>query len=120
MPDTVLFLYGTLKRGGAAHRMLAGQRFLREAETEPRYRVYDLGRYPGLAADPATGLAVTGGLWEVDAACLAKLDAYEGVPDLFIRGAISIVRCERAVEAYFYNRPVPAGAHSGDSWPFRS
>src|SRR5207249_6980142 len=66
MGRTTLFVYGTLKRGGRGNRWLAGQRFLGEAVTEPTYRLYDLGTYPGLVRDEANGLAVKGELWEVD------------------------------------------------------
>ncbi len=40
----LLFVYGTLKRGERANRLLSGQRFVGAAETEPRYRLVDLGR----------------------------------------------------------------------------
>ena len=76
---TILFLYGTLKRGEKSHRLMAGQRFVGEATTEPRYRLYDLVPYPGLMADVG-GVAVAGELWEVDATCLAELDICAPVP----------------------------------------
>src|SRR5215471_201591 len=55
---TIVFVYGTLKRGERNHRLLADQEFLGAAVTVPRYRVFDLGPYPGLVRDDATGLAV--------------------------------------------------------------
>jgi gamma-glutamylaminecyclotransferase len=113
---TILFLYGTLKRGEKSHRLLAGQRFVGEATTEPRYRLYDLGPYPGLVADVA-GVAVAGELWDVDAAGLAELDRFEGVPDLFVRELVAVRGTAGPVEAYLYARPVPSGARSGGSWP---
>jgi gamma-glutamylcyclotransferase (GGCT)/AIG2-like uncharacterized protein YtfP len=57
-----LFVYGTLKRGQRNHRLIADQRFLGEATTEPRYRVFDLGPYPGLVIDETNGVAVLGEL----------------------------------------------------------
>jgi gamma-glutamylaminecyclotransferase len=113
---TTLFLYGTLKRGEKSHRLMAGQRFVGAAATEPRYRLHDLGPYPGLVAD-AAGVAVAGELWEVDAAGLAELDRFEGVPDLFIREPVAVQGAAGPVEAYLYARPIPPGARCGSSWP---
>lgn len=73
-----IFLYGTLKRGGCSHHMLAGQVFVGEAETQPRFRLVSLGWYPGLIEVKETGLGIHGEVWEVDDACLAQLNAYEG------------------------------------------
>lgn len=115
----VLFVYGTLKRGQPNHRLLTGQHFVREAKTEPRYRLYDLGPYPGMAEDPRGGVAVTGELWEVDAACLAALDEFEGVPDLYVRARVAAQGAAGPVEAFLYNRAIPPEAPSGDSWPLR-
>ncbi|VTT97078.1 Gamma-glutamyl cyclotransferase OS=Opitutaceae bacterium TAV5 GN=OPIT5_28875 PE=4 SV=1: AIG2 [Gemmataceae bacterium] len=110
-------MYGTLKRGLRNHHLMAGQRFVADAVTEPRYRVIDLGPYPGMVADAAAGLAVRGELWAVDPGCLAALDAFEGVPDLFVRGTVAVAGQGGDVYAYFWNRPVPVAAASGDRWP---
>ena len=118
MGKTLLFAYGTLKRGGRGHRWLAQQRFAGAAMTEPRYRLIDLGSYPGLVADDAAGLAVKGELWEVDDACLAELDDYEYAPELYTRSRVAIQGSSEQAETYFYNKPVPANARSGDFWPF--
>jgi gamma-glutamylaminecyclotransferase len=114
---TVLFLYGTLKRGQKNHRLLAAQRFVGDAATEPRYRLYDLGQYPGMVADTANGLAVAGELWEVDDGCLAELDEFEGVPELYVRQRVALQGTAGPVESYLYNRAIPPGARSGESWP---
>lgn len=112
---TILFVYGTLKRGGRNHRLLADQPYLGDAVTGPRYRVLDLGPYPGLVrADP--GLTVRGELFAVSDCCLDELDDFEGVPELFTRERIE-VDGRSGVWAYFWNGPVPAGAQSGDQWP---
>lgn len=74
---TRIFVYGTLKRGGSNHGWLCGQRFIAEARTQPQFRLFDLGGYPGLVADAQHGLAVEGEVWEVDAAALARLDELE-------------------------------------------
>lgn len=112
---TLLFVYGTLKRGERNHRLLADQEFVGAAAAAPRYRVYDLGPFPGLARDPATGLAVRGEVFAVSACALAELDDFEGVPDLFVREPIEVPGFEN-VWAYYTNRPLPPGARSGDRW----
>lgn len=115
---TLLFVYGTLKRGLRNHRLLTDEEFLGEAITEPRYRVIDLGPYPGLICDEANGLAVKGELWAVAERSLRKLDQFEGVPETFIREPVAIAgRAGEVVYAYFWNRPVPDGAASGSEWP---
>jgi gamma-glutamylaminecyclotransferase len=114
---TILFVYGTLKRGQRNHRLIADQEYLGEAVTGPRYRVFDLGPYPGLVPDRANGVAVKGELWAVSACCLAELDDFEGVPDLFDRKPLAVAGREDEVFAYFWNRLVRPGTPSGDEWP---
>jgi gamma-glutamylaminecyclotransferase len=114
---TLLFVYGTLKRGHRADRLLAGQRFVAAAATEPRYRLYDLGSFPGLVEVP-DGVAVVGEVWAVGECCLEELDDYEGAPDLFARRPIAVAGVGEPVEAYFYAGRVPADAPTGDRWPF--
>jgi gamma-glutamylaminecyclotransferase len=119
LSKTILFLYGTLKRGHKNHYLLSGQRSLGEAATEPRYRLYDLGPYPGLVEGAASGLAVTGELWEVDAVCLANLDEFEGVPALYVREQVAMQGVAGPVQTYLYNRAIPSGTRSGSSWPLK-
>lgn len=75
---TTLFFYGTLKRGLCRSHALDGQRFLGEARTQPKYRMFNLGSYPGMV-EAAEGVSIDGELWEVDAECLRRLDVIEGV-----------------------------------------
>ena len=113
---TILFVYGTLKRGECNGYRLAGQEFLGEVVTAPRYRVFDLGAHPGLIRDDVKGLAVHGELFAVGEHCLAELDAFEEVPGPFIRAAIEVAGYE-VVWAYYLNVAVPDRARSGDRWP---
>jgi gamma-glutamylcyclotransferase (GGCT)/AIG2-like uncharacterized protein YtfP len=113
---TVLFVYGTLKRGLLNHHLLAGEEFLGEVETEPRYRVIDLLHYPGLIDDEADGLPVKGELWRVTASCLAVLDEFEEVSHTFARRPVRIPG-RGLVEAYFWSQRVPSDVLSGDRWP---
>lgn len=115
---TVLFVYGTLKRGERANRLLAGQTYLGPATTAPRYRLVDLGDHPGMIPDAAAGLSVTGELWEVSECCLDELDDYEGCPVDYVRGIVDVIGATGPVEGYRYVGPVPIGARTGGRWPF--
>jgi gamma-glutamylaminecyclotransferase len=112
---TLLFVYGTLKRGQRNYRLLADQLFAGEAVTAPRYRVFDLGPHPGLVRDDTNGLAIHGELFAVSDRCLAELDDFEG-PYEFARELIE-VDGYKEVWAYYLRVPVPEGAKSGDRWP---
>ena len=118
MSKTILFVYGTLKRGQSNQHFLARQEFLGEAATMPLYRLYALGWHPGMVLDVENGLEVKGELWAVDDGALAKIDEYEGVPTWFIRQDVAVRDCFNTVQAYLFNQSVPAGAVSGSAWPF--
>jgi gamma-glutamylaminecyclotransferase len=117
MGRTILFVYGTLKRGLRNNHLIADQEFLGEFQTEPRYRVIDLGPHPGLVVDEANGLAVGGELWSVSEDCLGELDAFEEVPGPFIRTEVKIAGRVQSAQAYFWNCPIPEGATTGNEWP---
>jgi gamma-glutamylcyclotransferase (GGCT)/AIG2-like uncharacterized protein YtfP len=119
MARTTIFVYGTLKRNLSGNHYLTGQEFLGEAHTIATYRLYGISWHPGLVHDPE-GIEVQGELWSVDDECLVKLDEYEGVPDLFVRGEIAIAHHFEPVQAYFFNQPLPENAVSGDRWPLAS
>ncbi len=116
MAKTILFVYGTLKRGGRNYFRLADQEFVGEVVTAARYRVIDLSAHPGLICDSFDGLAIHGELFAVDAKCLAELDTFEEVPGPFVRELID-VEGHGEVWAYYMNTPVPEGAKTGDRWP---
>jgi len=122
MPDgsTTLFIYGTLKRGDVRAPLLAGQRYLGEAATAPRYRLFNTGDYPALVEAKPLGLAgvsVAGELWEVDDACLDRLDIEEGVDEgLYARRAIELSTGGAEAQTYVYLRPVAGMADCGDRW----
>jgi gamma-glutamylaminecyclotransferase len=117
MGRTILFVYGTLKRGLRNNHLIADQEYLGAFQTEPRYRVIDLGPHPGLVVDEANGLAVRGELWSLNERSLAELDAFEEVPGPFIRAEVKIAGREEAAQAYFWNCPIPEGAATGSEWP---
>ena len=111
-----LFVYGTLKRGKCRSPVLARQRYLGTAVTRPKYRLYDLGAYPGLVPHE-DGRAIEGELWEVNDECLAQLDAIEGVPTLFDRVTVELEGCgPNDVQTYFYQGSVEGRAECGCRW----
>ena len=56
----LIFVYGTLKRGGHNHHFIYRQTFAGPAHTTPGFTLFDLGGYPGLVADiEAEGKRVT-------------------------------------------------------------
>jgi gamma-glutamylcyclotransferase (GGCT)/AIG2-like uncharacterized protein YtfP len=89
-----LFVYGTLMRGATNHHEIEGARFLGVARTVPGYAIIDVAGFPALV--PGTD-EVLGELVEVDAKCLARLDAFEG--DLYRRGPVILAG---GVEAQAY------------------
>jgi gamma-glutamylaminecyclotransferase len=114
---SLLFVYGTLKRGQRSHHLLLGQEFLGEARTVPVYRLYDAGLFPVLVDDRANGVAVQGEVWRVDEVVLKRLDEWEGVPELYSRRPVVLEKDAGPVCAYFFNGDVAAYADCGRRWP---
>lgn len=71
---TVLFVYGTLRRGLRLHHQLQGAVYLGEARIAGS--LYDIGTYPGLLVNPSPGW-VSGELFKVDEEMIQSLDALE-------------------------------------------
>jgi gamma-glutamylaminecyclotransferase len=78
---SLVFVYGSLKRGRSNHAWLAGQSFIGTATTRPVYRLFNLGTYPGMIESPVAGQGIRGEVWEVDSEGLAKLDVLEGIEE---------------------------------------
>jgi gamma-glutamylcyclotransferase (GGCT)/AIG2-like uncharacterized protein YtfP len=115
----LIFVYGTLKRGGSNHLHLAGQACLGDARTAPGYRLYALDGYPGMIPSPVDREGVTGEVWSVDAAVLARLDALEGLAiGLYRREVVPLLPpfADRSVEAYLYARSVAGRRDLGSTW----
>jgi gamma-glutamylcyclotransferase (GGCT)/AIG2-like uncharacterized protein YtfP len=116
----LLFVYGTLMRGGENHSLLAAQSFMGAARTTLGYTLYSLGSYPGLIALPGDQSGVEGELWRVDHACLARLDDLEGLAEgLYKRSAIALAEPITAepVETYIYARSIEGHRPIGTRWP---
>ncbi len=115
-----LFIYGTLKRGDVRAPLLAGQAFLGEVRTAPRYRLFNTGSYPAMVEAEALGLpglAVVGELWAVDAEGLVRLDEEEAVDEgLYKRRMIEMADHRAEVQAYLYLQSVEGMPDCGDCW----
>ena len=73
-----VFVYGTLRRGGRNHQLLAAARFLGTCRTEQRFTLIDFGPYPGVVA--RGGTSVAGEVYAVDRATIKLLDELEAFP----------------------------------------
>jgi gamma-glutamylaminecyclotransferase len=116
---SLVFVYGTLKRGGSNHHYLAGQSFVGNARTAPGFTLYNLGGYPGMVRLGDDTGGVSGEVWSVDGECLAGLDALEGTGEgLYRREAVPLGDsfAEQCVEAYIYLPSVAGRERIGSEW----
>ena len=108
MAHVHVFVYGTLMRGGANHPVLVrlGARYVAAARTARGRTLVDLGPYPALlpldAARDAVAPNVHGEVFALDDAMLPELDAFEGVPTLYVRESIDLVTDEGEATAFTY------------------
>lgn len=114
-----IFVYGTLKRGHSNHGYMVGQRFICEAATQPVYRLFDLGGYPGMVDAASAGLSIKGEIWEIDDACLRDLDRLEDVKGgeyarVFVK--LAAPHESDAVEGYVYLRSIARCRDIGTCW----
>lgn len=131
--DTLIFVYGTLRSGCSNHEQMLrpccehewvcecpAAAFRGRALTNPgAWDLWDLGGFPALRpAEPGdeTAAPVRGELWLVPPPLLSRLDRFEGVPRLYVRGAVGLAS-GMLVDAYIFARPPPPGSRrimSGD------
>ena len=114
----LVLVYGTLLRGERNNALLARATFAGEGRTLPAFELADMGAYPALVAGGR--VAVTGEVWEIDAATLARMDELEEVPTLYQRKRIPL-EDGRVVEAYLMPSEATAGAKriAGGDWRLR-
>lgn len=97
-----IFVYGTLMRGESNHRLLEKSKYLGPATTQPKFKLVNLGSFPGM--EPGGRTAVIGEVFEVDDSTLHKLDLLEGHPRMYLRTPIQLVGCKVVeAEAYIWN-----------------
>lgn len=118
-PGKLIFVYGTLKRGGSNHLYLRGQTFLGEARTVPGFRLYGLDGFPGMIAQPSDRDGVTGEVWSVTAEALKHIDGLEGTAEgMYHRMPVPLLApfAEQVVEGYFYARSLKGRPDLGSTW----
>ena len=76
MNNHLVFVYGTLRRGGARAMSIRfpNSKFIADAKVNGH--LYDLGAYPGLLLNESSSLVI-GEVYEVDDEILNKLDDFE-------------------------------------------
>ncbi len=94
-PKKKVFVYGTLKAGGANHKRMNGAKRVETHATLNNY--HRIQRVGGPAIEPRQGDNVQGEVYEVDQETLSEVDQYEG-PEFQRRR----VRLEDGTIAYVY------------------
>lgn len=115
MKKHLVFVYGTLKKGYYNNRLLDGQEFVSEATTKPKYRLYNLGSFPGLIEDNETGKAIKGEIWRVEERVIPRLDRLEGHPHFYRREFLEIDGVDD-VQGYIFNGSVREDAECSPVW----
>lgn len=107
-----VFVYGTLRQGQANQTFLSGAALLGQHRTEPRFRMLDLGPYPGVVSGGKT--AIHGEVYAIDGRILTLLDRLEDYPTSYDRQHISTPWGPAFI--YLYRGPAPKGrvVPSGD------
>jgi gamma-glutamylcyclotransferase (GGCT)/AIG2-like uncharacterized protein YtfP len=89
------------------------------AMTQPRYRLHDLGGYPGMVLDERDGISIHGEVWEIDADCLERLDELEDIAGgEYMRERVPLIPPfdQAKIEGYRYLRDVSEARDIGVSW----
>jgi gamma-glutamylcyclotransferase (GGCT)/AIG2-like uncharacterized protein YtfP len=116
---TLIFVYGTLKRGGSNNHYFAGQTFVGEARTAPGYSLFELAGYPGMVPQADDTAGVLGEVWAIDDARLPQLDELEGTDEgLYRRAPVPLQPpfAGQSVETYFYARNTAGRRKLGAEW----
>jgi len=80
----LVFVYGTLRRGGSNHFRMAGAEFISSGTITGR--MYRIDWYPGLVLDEAGG-EIHGEVYSVEPEQLEALDVFEGLSAGEIEGS---------------------------------
>jgi gamma-glutamylcyclotransferase (GGCT)/AIG2-like uncharacterized protein YtfP len=104
--ERLLFVYGTLQRGGKFHGSMihAGATFLTEAsQTAKDFIMKDLTHYPALVeAEVGTGSYIMGELYSIPTKNLGIIDAVEGYPTYYKRKTTTVWANGSPFEALVY------------------
>jgi len=78
---SLVFVYGTLKRGFSNNAILGNSRLIGDWRTDPVFKMLHLGYFPGVVFPGED--SIKGELFEVNDVIMEKLDVLEGYPTLF-------------------------------------
>lgn len=96
--SSLVFVYGSLKKGFHNHHLLEKSRFLCE-NSLAGYLMISLGAFPGIIPNPGQFTPVYGEVYEVDEKTLKALDRLEGHPHMYER---TLVKLNYGEEAWVY------------------
>ena len=102
----LLFVYGSLRKGLYASRILKSSAFVGMGVVE-NYALYNLGRYPG--AKPKVGYRIKGEVYSITDELFQVLDRFEDCPVLYKRELVDVKMDSGDVLKawmYVYNLPV--------------
>lgn len=105
MNKHLVFVYGTLRRGGANHYMLSDSNFLGRYTTEPLYTMFRLGQFPAVVARGNN--TISGEIYRVSDEVFGLLDELNCYPSVFSRQLIHTPAGHTWI--YLYNRLVGTG-----------
>jgi len=87
--EVLLFVYGTLKKGGWNHYYLKDAEFMGEAETVEKYAMYVSGMIPFVVKNEKIS-TIKGELYRVNKEILKKVDLLEGHPFGYKREKVKV------------------------------
>lgn len=110
-----VFVYGSLRSGESNHEQMAGARLVSaDSVALDAALIAYLEGYPGLVR--SRGARTRGEVYEVDAAPLSRLDEFEGTPDQYQRGAVTLESGQQ-VETYWAAAPLGFPQLHKEEWP---
>lgn len=102
MNKHLVFVYGTLRRGGRNNYILKECDYLGPHWTPPHYTMFGLGDYPAVVARGQT--SILGEVYRIDDAVFDLLDELECYPQVYSRQHIETAAGKTWM--YIYNRLV--------------
>ncbi len=109
--SSLLFVYGSLKRGQANHHQLHAADYLAEARTIARFALRVVDGYPALVPGSRK---IVGELYRIAAGALPALDEFEG--PRYVRREIELAGVGFSL-AYLSSDPDAGAPYPGDEWP---
>lgn len=93
-----VFVYGTLMQDEGNHRLLRTSKFV-QPDHAFGFTLLHMGGFPAVVPCADSAREVTGEVFQVADAALARLDCLEGVPTLYTRETVTL---GSGIEAFIY------------------